>query len=137
LHLYTRTEFSGIRQLMHDKKSDVFVGNIYNQEASKLECKCSLGMGRANSVVQDTACPSLFVFVATFWVLSLIGLAIAIVGLAYTTQLPPIVPMSGINLPNAYGSRMSIESYRERFGRELFPIVAKLDTTEAKVLAIL
>lgn len=84
-----------------------------------------------------TVWPPLLVVVATCWVVSLVVFAIAMVGLGYTTQLPRLVPMIGLESPDAYDPRLSVESDRERFRQELVPIVAKLDTTEAKVLAIL
>lgn len=93
--------------------------------------------GKADSAEQGTRWPPLLVVVTTCWVVSLVVFVIAMVGLGYTTQLPRLVPMNGLDSPDAYDPRLSVESDRERFRRELAPIVAKLDTTEARVLAIL
>jgi hypothetical protein len=95
---------------MHDKKSDVSADIMSNQESSKLECKCSERIGRTNSVAQDSVWSPLLVVVATCWIVPLNVLAIAMVRLAYTVQLPRLVPMSGIDLRNAYDLDMSVES---------------------------
>lgn len=79
----------------------------------------------------------LLVIVVTCWVVTFLILVLAVTGMRYATGLSRIVPMSGLESRDAYDPHLSVESDRERFRRELTPIVEKLDTTEAKVLAIL
>jgi hypothetical protein len=77
------------------------------------------------------------VVIATCWVLSAIVLVLAVVGMRCATGLPRLVPMSGLESPNAYDARLTIESDRDRFRHELAPVVTNSDEAEAKVLAIL
>lgn len=94
--------------------------------------------GKADSAKKEiTTWQPLLVVVTTCWVVSLMILVIAMVGLGYTTQLPRLVSMNGLESPDSYDPRLSVEYDREHFRRGLTPMVAKLDTTEAKVLAIL
>lgn len=91
----------------------------------------------ADSAEQGTKWSPLLVVVTTCWAVSLVILVMAVAGMRYATGLPRIVPMSGLDSPYAYNSHLSVESDRERFRRELAPIVARQDKTESKVLAIL
>lgn len=77
------------------------------------------------------------IIITTCWVLSALLSVFAVVGMRYATGLPRLVPMVGLESPQAYDPRLTVESDRERFHRELAPVVANMDTTEAKVLAIL
>lgn len=77
------------------------------------------------------------IIITTCWALSALLSVFAVVGLRYATGLPRLVPMVGLESPQAYDPHLTVESDRERFHRELAPVVANMDTTEAKVLAIL
>lgn len=94
-------------------------------------------IGKSDEPHVGAVWPPLLLVVTTCWVVSLIILVIAVGGMRYATGLPRLVPMSGIDSPDAYDTHLGVESDRERFRQELAPIIAKLDTTEAKVLAIL
>jgi hypothetical protein len=94
-------------------------------------------VGNANSVGPVTVWSRILVIVTTCWAVSLIVLVLAVTGVRYATGLPRLVPVNGLESPHAYDSRLAVESDRERFRQELAPVVANLDTSEAKVLAIL
>lgn len=93
--------------------------------------------GKSDKPCFGSAWPPLLVVVTTCWVVSLVIFLTAMSSMRYATGLPRLVPMTGLDSPDAYDSRLSVESDRERFRRELALVAANLDTTEAKVLAIL
>lgn len=93
--------------------------------------------GKTGGADSGTEWQPLLVVVATCWAVSFIFLIMAVAGMRYATGLPRLVPMGGLDEPAAYDPRLTLESDRERFRRELAPIVAKQSTTEAKVLATL
>lgn len=94
-------------------------------------------LGKSGSADLGTVWQPFLVVVATCWFISFTILVMAVAGLRYATGLQRLVPMSGLDAPASYDTRLAVESDRERFRRELAPIVGKLNATEAKVLATL
>jgi hypothetical protein len=78
----------------------------------------------------------LLIGVTCCWVLSFLVLVTSVWAMRSATGLPRIVPMSGLDLPDAYDPRVIPDGDLERFRLELEETVEGLDE-EARVLAIL
>lgn len=92
---------------------------------------------KANSAKQSAPWPPHLVVVTTCWVVSLAVMLLTVFAMRYATGLARIVPIGALESLDVCNSHLTVESDRERFCRELTPIVDKLNSSEAKVLAIL
>lgn len=86
---------------------------------------------------QRPAWPPRLVVFATCWLVSLVLLVSAVGGMGYATLLPRLMPMTALDSPIAYDPELSIVADREKFRRELAPIIENKESTESKALAIL